>query len=88
MINNIKYFNGLPEHRAVINNTFTDYNQQEFIRFVLDQYVNEGVLELSPEKLTDLLTLKYGDVNDAIAELGAPSGIREVFVSFQKFLYE
>jgi type I restriction enzyme R subunit len=64
------------------------YKQQEFIDFVLAQYVSEGVGELAMEKLADLLELKYQSTNDAVAELGAPATIREVFVGFQKYLYE
>ena len=65
-----------------------DYKQKEFIDFVLVQYVKEGVDELATDKLTDLLELKYHNVNDAVAELGAPANIREVFVGFQKYLYQ
>ncbi|MBC8548790.1 MAG: DEAD/DEAH box helicase family protein [Candidatus Brocadiales bacterium] len=65
-----------------------DYKQQEFIDFVLVQYIKEGVDELATDKLTDLLELKYHNVNDAVAELGAPANIREVFVGFQKYLYQ
>ncbi|MET0074048.1 MAG: EcoAI/FtnUII family type I restriction enzme subunit R [Candidatus Thiodiazotropha lotti] len=65
-----------------------DYKQQEFIDFVLAQYIKEGVDELATDKLTALLELKYHNVNDAVAELGAPANIREVFVGFQKYLYQ
>jgi len=65
-----------------------DYKQQEFIDFVLEQYIKEGVDELATDKLTDLLELKYHNVNDAVAELGVPANIREVFVGFQKYLYQ
>jgi type I restriction enzyme, R subunit len=54
---------------------------------VLLQYVKEGVDELEPEKLSPLLSLKYGAIADAIADLGDPEQIRQVFVGFQKFLY-
>ena len=62
--------------------------QQAFLDFVLSHYVNVGVEELDPKKLTPLLKLKYHDsLPDAVAELGAPKQIQEVFVGFQKFLY-
>ena len=35
-----------------------------------------------------LIDLKYGTIDDAIAELGQPSVIRETFVGFQRYLYE
>lgn len=68
--------------------THYDYKQQEFIDFVLAQYIKEGVGELALEKLTSLIELRYHSTNDAVAELGAPAAIREVFVGFQKYLYQ
>ncbi|MCU7853842.1 MAG: DEAD/DEAH box helicase family protein [Candidatus Thiodiazotropha sp. (ex Monitilora ramsayi)] len=65
-----------------------DYKQQEFIDFVLAQYVKEGVDELAIDKLEELIDLRYHNINDAVAELGAPARIREVFVGFQKYLYQ
>jgi type I restriction enzyme R subunit len=61
--------------------------QREFVAFVLDHYVREGVDQLDIEKLAPLLRLKYGSVEDARSKLGAPAEIRKVFVEFQKFLY-
>ena len=65
-----------------------DYKQQEFIDFVLGEYIKEGVGELAIDKLSSLIELRYHSTNDAVAELGAPTAIREVFVGFQKYLYE
>ena len=66
-----------------------DYNpkQQEFLNFVLDQYVREGVAELDDAKLPDLLELKYKAIADAKRELGAIKTIRESFIGFQETLY-
>ena len=62
---------------------------RDFIDFVLDHYVTEGVEELDLQKLPDLLQLKYGGVNDALMEIGASADtIEDAFFSFQKFLYE
>lgn len=52
-----------------------DYKQQQFPDFVLSQYVKEGVGELDQEKLPSLLELKYNAISD-------------VFVGFQRYLYE
>ena len=50
--------------------------------------MNVGVDELSQEKLTPLLRLKYGDsLSDAIQDLGNTSEIRAVFSGFQQYLY-
>ncbi len=67
-----------------------DYNpqQQEFLNFVLEQYVKEGVDELDDDKLGDLLVLNYGAIADAKQELGDVKTIRETFIGFQRALYE
>ncbi len=64
-----------------------DYRQQEFLRFVLDHYVTQGVSELDTAKLPQLIELKYHSLGDAVQELGPVSNIREVFVDFQQHLY-
>ncbi len=60
---------------------------QAFLDFVLAQYVVEGVSELDPEKLTPLLHLKYGDIHDAVVQLGGTAEIRAAFNGFQRHLY-
>jgi type I restriction enzyme R subunit len=69
----------------------TEFNstQQAFLEFVLGHYVSDGVEELDQEKLTPLLRLRYhNSIADAIAELGRPEEIGQVFAGFQKFLYQ
>ncbi len=67
----------------------SDYNkkQQEFLNFVLEQYIKEGVDELDIEKLSPLLLLKYSAITDAKRELGDIQSIRETFIGFQEYLY-
>jgi type I restriction enzyme R subunit len=63
--------------------------QLAFIDFVLDHYVKQGVEELDLSKLAPLIRLKYNNaVADAMSELGDPGRIREIFIGFQKYLYE
>ena len=63
--------------------------QQAFIDFVLSHYVSVGVDELDQEKLAPLLRLKYhNSIADAIADLGRPDEIGQVFSGFQKYLYQ
>jgi type I restriction enzyme R subunit len=38
--------------------------------------------------LPELIELKYGTPHDTQKELGAMKSIRELFIGFQKFLYE
>lgn len=66
-----------------------DYSapQQEFLNFVLDQYVKEGVTELDDDKLSPLLTLKYQSISDAKHALGEIKSIRATFIGFQEYLY-
>ena len=69
--------------------THFDSKQQAFLGFVLAQYVKEGVGELSQEKLSPLLKLKYNNaIADAIADLGQPERIKDTFAGFQKYLYQ
>ncbi len=71
-------------------NKLVDYTnaQKEFIGFILEQYVSNGVYELDNEKLPRLLELKYHSINDAKNQLGDINSIRNTFIGFQEFLYE
>lgn len=66
-----------------------DYNpaQQEFLNFVLDQYVASGFEQLDDSQLSDLLVLKYHALADAKAKLGDIPSIRDTFIGFQQHLY-
>ena len=69
-------------------NTQFNIKQQVFLDFVLQHYITVGVEELDTEKLNPLLRLKYHNaIADAVADLGQPEKIRQVFTGFQKFLY-
>jgi len=69
-------------------NTRFPAKQQVFLDFVLSHYVTVGVEELDQDKLTPLLRLKYHDsVADAVADLGKPEEIRNIFATFQQYLY-
>lgn len=74
--------------KVEITTRFTT-KQQVFLDFVLLHYVSVGVEELAAEKLTPLLRLKYRDsIPDAVNDLGQAQQIRNVFTSFQRFLYQ
>ena len=63
--------------------------QQAFLEFVLAQYVKVGVQELDQQKLSPLLKLRYDNaIADAVADLGRPEEIGQVFSGFQKYLYQ
>ncbi|MBE7412334.1 MAG: hypothetical protein HS129_09795 [Leptospiraceae bacterium] len=64
-----------------------DPKQQEFLNFVLSQYVKQGVEELDDTKIGDLLVLKYHAIGDAKKELGDIQTIRDLFIEIQEYLY-
>nr|WP_255093522.1 type I restriction endonuclease subunit R [Synechococcus sp. J7-Johnson] len=74
--------------RLYIHSRFTS-KQQLFLDFVLQHYVTMGVQELATEKLTPLLRLRYqNSIADAVADLGRPEDIGQLFSGFQKSPYE
>ncbi|MDD3004269.1 EcoAI/FtnUII family type I restriction enzme subunit R [Flavobacterium sp.] len=60
---------------------------QEFLEFVLNQYILNGVYELDDEKLGTFLQLKYKTIADAKPILGDLKIIRNNFIEYQKYLY-
>lgn len=62
--------------------------QKEFIDFVLERYALGGVEELDMDRLSDLITLKYRTVSDGQKVLGDIDGIKNMFIGFQKHLYQ
>ena len=76
------------EHARVHINSHFNAKQQAFLDFVLSHYVSVGVEELNQEKLKPLLLIKYhNSIQDAVADLGQPAEIGQVFAGFQKYLY-
>jgi type I restriction enzyme R subunit len=71
-----------------IAKAFSNYKQREFIDFILDKYVEDGVQELAANKMRSLVELKYNTISDAATEFGSPAVIRDTFIGFQKHLYE
>ena len=65
-----------------------DPAKQEFLNFVLNLYVEKGVQELDDTRLKSLLELKYNSIHDAKEALGDVGSIREMFIGFQRYLYE
>ncbi|MBD2546523.1 DEAD/DEAH box helicase family protein [Planktothricoides sp. FACHB-1370] len=74
-------------HKRLIFSKYND-KQQQFLDFILDQYMKEGINELNPDKLPQLIELKYRAIHDAVKELGRVADIRQMFIGFQRYLYE
>ena len=74
--------------RVFINSHF-NLRQRTFLDFVLQHYEAVGVEELAAEKLPSLLRLRYNNsIADAVADLGQPEEIGNVFTGFQQYLYK
>ena len=67
---------------------FINKDQVEFIRFVLNNYIQEGIDELDISNLSTIINAKYGSINEAQKELGSSDEIKAAFTDFQKFLYQ
>ena len=67
---------------------FINKDQVEFIRFVLNNYIQEGIDELDISNLSTIINAKYGSINEAKKELGSSDAIKETFTGFQKYLYQ
>ncbi len=63
-------------------------NQMSFVEFVLERYIATGVEELDDMKLPDLLKLRYAALQDGVKALGGSDQARQVFIDFQKYLYQ
>lgn len=63
--------------------------QQTVVGFVLAPYVEQGVEELDTDKLSPLLKLRWRNaMAEALSDLGSAVQIRQVFVGFQRHLYQ
>ena len=74
--------------KPAIAKAFNDSKQQEFIEFILEKYIADGIQELAAKKMRSLIELKYNTISDAAYEFGSTSIIRETFIGFQKHLYD
>ena len=77
----------VAKSQSQIFSPLTD-EQKQFVEFILSKYIETGVEELDQENLPHLLTLKYKAIEDAKEILGTIESIRNLFVSFQKNLYD
>ena len=62
--------------------------QKEFIEFVLNNYIKDGVNELDDSKLSKVLKIKYGSVHEAKEKLGNLKQIKKIFANLQQQLYD
>lgn len=86
----IKPITRLERVASAQSNIFALLNakQKDFIEFVLTKYIETGVEELDQEKLPILLTTKYQSFTDAQTVLGDLTNVKNLFINFQKYLYQ
>lgn len=73
-------------HEEILNEI--SEKQVPFMEFVLQQYVENGVDELSLNQLPELVKLKYGTIKDACDKMGVTGkDLKKIFTDFQKTLY-
>ena len=61
---------------------------QEFLDFLMEQYVRNGEREFTMTNLPKFLEMKYGSTSDAIKQLSMnPTQIKNQYLNFQKNLY-
>ncbi len=77
----------------VSNNEDLIYNdlslsQKGFIEFIVSKYLEGGVEEIGEGRLSNLIELKYETIFDGEKVLGSSQNIKDIFISFQKHLYE
>ena len=80
----------LREERAKRANSYISTlsaQQQDFVNYVIDLYIREGIDELGTSKLPELLNMKYGSVQDGISFLGGLDIAKNTFYGFQRRLY-
>ncbi len=61
--------------------------ERDFIQFISDLYVKQGVEELGTSKLPALIEMKYGSLPDGMKALGGVNAAKDAFVNFQRCLY-
>ena len=60
---------------------------QDFVNYIIQLYVKEGIDELGPDKLPAIISMKYGSIPDGMKVLGSVDVARGLFLDFQKNLY-
>ena len=62
-------------------------NSQDFVNYIIQLYIKEGIDELSADKLPAIISMKYGSIPDGMKVLGGVEKARGLFLDFQKNLY-
>lgn len=69
-------------YRATLND-----KERDFVNFIINLYIKEGVEELSADKLPAIVAMKYGSISDGMKVLGGVDVAKKAFLNFQRNLY-
>lgn len=61
--------------------------ERDFVGYLKNLYIKEGVEELGIEKLPSIIAMKYGSILDGMRTLGNVEVARNTFLNFQRKLY-
>ena len=64
-----------------------DDKERDFVNFIINLYIKEGVEELSADKLPTIVAMKYGSISDGMKVLGGVDVAKKAFLNFQRNLY-
>lgn len=60
---------------------------RQFLDYVLDSYVKDGIRELDTKRLSHFIRSRYGSMNDDKRKLESTGDIRAAFLSIQRHLF-
>lgn len=60
---------------------------REFMEYLSNLYIKEGIEELWSDKLPAIIQMKYGSLPDGMRVLGGVEAAKTIFLNFQKNLY-
>lgn len=72
----------VERYRATLND-----KERDFVNFIINLYIKEGVEELSADKLPAIVAMKYGSISDGMKVLGGVDVAKKAFLNFQRNLY-
>ena len=61
--------------------------ERDFVGYIVNLYIKEGVEELGTDKLPAIVAMKYGSIPDGMRTLGGVDVARKAFLNFQRNLY-
>lgn len=66
---------------------YKNIKAQEFLKFLLERYEQDGINELNRDKLSELIKLKKMDTNEVVNLFGGADKLVEAFIKLQEQIY-